>query len=333
MTSNNNYSFTYYDQPSYIYKNCHFVMTYLHAEALNLRFSYVGLAAVLFTIAPATIIFNLLTILTFIYKTKFRLPSNIFLCGVAITDFINGFTAIPLTGLMHLFRYLDNVTCPLFLSGMIIMYTLILMTFATMALISIDKYLAIFYPFKYNSRINKKTLIIKIIATVWTLVILCGTFTVFTPQLQLIRSALMATAGMLLPFTIFVYFRIFYELRRRRKQICLHCGSFNQETVINRIRTSNNGTQGLRATTTILVVLFFCYLPITVTGLLRRVNYLNVDSDRNNLIQAWLNGLVLLNSLMNPLIYCWQLKGFRKDLLNLTRSTRTEPSSSEEPES
>ena len=320
MEHNSHHSPMYQGKSSYIHENCHFTTTYLQVEAVHLRRHFLGLAIVLFTIAPLTIIFNLLTIMTFIYRTKFRVPSNIFLCGMAITDLITGSTAIPIMGTTHLLRYLDKrVSCRFFISGWILMLTVIFLTFTTMTLISIDKYLAIFYPFKYSAKNDKQTLMVKILATLWTIVICLGAFTIFTPELKLVRTALMVTSSILIPLVIFIQLRILLEIRKRRRRVCVQRTISRLERTFRGFRIRNDGTQGLRVTTTIVIVLFVCYLPITTMGLLGRINFLNIHSGTNKLIYCWLSTLVLLNSLMNPVIYCWQLRGFRRDLTDLLR--------------
>ena len=221
MESHSTNCLTHQGQPRYIHDNCHYTTTNLQVEAVDLRRHFMGLAMVLFTITPATIIFNLLTISTFIYKIKFRVASNILLCALAFTDLFKGLTVIPVMGTVHLFLYLNKKDCCLFfMSGMVIMFTFLLMTFATMTLMSIDRYSAIFYPFKYSARIDKQTLIIRILAPLWTSVIFLGAFTVFTAKLKLVWIALEVASSIFLPLTFFVHVRIFFEVRRRRKEIC-----------------------------------------------------------------------------------------------------------------
>ena len=320
MGSDSNYSSKYDGRPSYIYENCLYTTTYLQVEDVQLRYHFIGMASVLLIATPATVIFNLLTILTFICKIRFRVASRILLCAVAVTDLITGLTAIPMMGTMHLLRYLGKTTyCPLFLPGMIITFTVLLMTFVTLTLISIDKYLAIFYPFKYSARVDKQTLMIKVLAILWAAVALFGVFTVFTPKLKLILNALFVMFCLFLPLTIFVHIRIFYELRKRRKQTHTRRATLNQQPSTERTQIRNDGTQGIRVTTTVIVVLIICYLPVTALGLLRRNNLFDSKSDGNKVIQYWMNALVLLNSLMNPFIYCWQFQGFRKNLFSLLR--------------
>ena len=324
MGSSINYSSGYDGRPSYIYENCYFTTTYLQVEDVQLRNHFIGVALVLLTATPAAVIFNLLTILTFIYRIKFRVTSRILLCAVAVTDMITGLTAIPMMGTMHLLRYLGKTTfCPLFLPGYIFMFTALLLTFVTLTMMSVDKYLAIFYPFKYNARVDKQTLMIRVLVTLWTLVTLFGVFTIFTPKLKLITEALFATFCVFLPLTIFVHIRIFYKLRKRKRQIHTLCASLKQQPSADKTQIRKFGTQGVRVATTVIVVLIVCYLPATALGILRRNNLFDSESDVNKLIQYWTHALVLLNSLMNPFIYCWQLKGFRKSLFSLLRKSRT----------
>ena len=285
MASNNNYSGTYKGQPSYIHKNCHFSFDYYHVDSKHLQHNLIALAAIHFAMTPAIIILNILTILTFIYKTKFRIASHILLCAVAITDLIAGLTAIPILGFMHLFRYLGKTPCALYLYGIIILFTVILLTFVTMTLIAFDKYFAIFHPYKYSAVIDKHRVIVKILAILWTLVALIGGFTVFSDKLKLVRNAVIVIAGPLLPFAIFVHIKIFIALRRHRKEIHMRRTSIHQASVINNIRIRRDGTQGLRATTSVITVSFVCYIPISVFGILLHTNFIKIHSDIENIVK------------------------------------------------
>ena len=296
-----------------------FATSFLSIQGNHLQKHYIALSTILFILTPATVIFNLLTILTFLRKIKFRIPSNILLCAVAVTDLITGLTATPIMGVLHLCRYLKLVSCPLYLPGVIVTFSVTFTTFVTMLLISIDKYIAIFHPFTYNARIGNNVLITAV-GIMWTLVLLCSAFSIFTSELKLVRNAVITVACSLLPFAIFVYTRIFFELRRRGRQIHTRRLSLNQAKVINEIcRDARRVSQGLRATSTIIVVLCICYPPVATVVIMRRFGHADFHSDIHSLLQAWLNVLLLSTSLMNPFIYCWQLKGFRRDLFDLLR--------------
>jgi len=69
--------------------------------------------------------------------------------------------------------------------------------------------------------------------------------------------------------------------------------------------------------TTVLVVgaVMFCYLPMAVIFLFVFVLKDNLNS---HVTRPWVRTFVMLNSLANPLIYCWRQKKMRQFVFRLS---------------
>ena len=104
------------------------------------------------------------------------------------------------------------------------------------------------------------------------------------------------------------------SIEQHRKEAAKH-RSKKPSTTIKRQRTNLKAT---RLAFLILVVLLLCYIPSCVLSVLR--DYAGVDSRLVHGIHDWGTSFVLLNSTLNPLIYCWQLSEMRIKIIALFKS-------------
>lgn len=101
-------------------------------------------------------------------------------------------------------------------------------------------------------------------------------------------------------FVVFVYAVLYLETRRHHKLIK---GRQMPQEEVQRFLKENKALQ-----TTVYVVgaVAVCYLPLAlqISNLLKK--------RRAIIAPEWIRTVVLLNSLLNPLIYCWRQKEIRK---------------------
>ena len=304
-----------------IHENCLDLTTTMHIRNEKYYFHFLVLAVVLFIMGVITIIFNVLTILTLVYAKKLKTISNILLFCLATTDLMAGLTSQPMLGVIFLQKYFKIVSCRIFLPTVVLLFIFATLTTVTVALISMDKYYAILYPLRYSVAFGMDQIHAKrILLVIWVTIILIGTFSLFTDKLSLIRQFMMTVCCASAPLSIFVHLRVLFVIRKQRRQIHAraHRLSVAQHTGSQHIRPLP--AQGLRISMTIAVTMFLCYLPIMVMSAMLRSTYL--INDVFVILFLWCNAILLLNSLLNPLIFCWQLRGFRRDLLNLVGRCR-----------
>ena len=70
----------------------------------------------------------------------------------------------------------------------------------------------------------------------------------------------------------------------------------------------------------ILAVFMLCYLPLTVFNIVREL--VEIDKTELNLAYSWTNMCVLLNSSLNPIIYCIRVNNIRREIKNLIHRPR-----------
>ena len=108
------------------------------------------------TIALPTIILNSLAFIVFSRRQMLQVTTNILLLANCVTDFLNGLVSIPFTIAKLYMGIQQTKKCFIFItvvsSGQILSWVAAILTF----LASVDRYLAVFYPYRYGSYFKDK---------------------------------------------------------------------------------------------------------------------------------------------------------------------------------
>ena len=104
---------------------------------------------------------------------------------------------------------------------------------------------------------------------------------------------------------------LYRETRRHQKMIK------TQQLPQEEVERFTKENKALKTTVFVVGAVIFCLLPAGVVvvlltaGLCSRSSYLILD--------PWIRTAVMLNSLLNPLIYCWRQKEMRKFIFKRTQ--------------
>ena len=273
------------------------------------------LAAVILNIVtcPMTVCVNLLVIVAVKTKPRLQTMYNLLLCALAATDMVVGAVIQPiyvvgemslLTG-SSLTEYCTQYTrvALLFLSPCIASLLLL-------ALLSIERYLAMKYSLRYTDIITKGRVATAVI-TCWVIAVLPPVFLYFFSHHVL--SIMTAVFIKSVSFAVIAYCHISVFLVTRRHVIRIKSEQVSQDTKKKFLEEKK------AAITTSIVVGFvlFSFVPLLVYTLLRP---LLLKSYFGNLFISFkpvVLSFVLINSLCNPIIYCWRSSVLRKALFEL----------------
>ena len=252
-------------------------------------------------VALSTIICNSIFMITLIKTRSLHTPSNILLGALCFSDLLVGFIVQPITiSFFAILRINHTINIPLITTLSLTFYLCTGLSFLCVVLISFDRYLAVCHPYKYHSKATCKThiILVSIAAVIWTCFAGTRLFLAMTVTFEIIRLSLSALCIIVV---IFSYARIYKIVSRLRR--CMHadsassCGGSDIQTQRRERRKS--------CTMAIIIGIFFvCYLPYTalyVSHFIRRMFCLN--SQFVNILSNWSVFLVLLNSLLNPIVY------------------------------
>ena len=171
-----------------------------------------------------------------------------------------------------------------------------------LALISIERYISIKFPFKYRDIVTKRRLIVCDVLA-WSLVL---TALFFRYKIVFFSYFLLGSA-IYLPIFILIFCRIasYYEARRRIGNIT------TQSARVKFLKEK----KALKTTSFVIGLVFLFYVPMT---LLRVVFAPLISSPETYLaLESCMLTLVLCNSVCNPVIYCARCGQYRRAFRNL----------------
>ena len=247
--------------------------------------------------AVLIVLVNITVTLT-ILSTK-SLRSKTYYKGIAcmnMLDFLTGTVSIPLTFLSHR-HIIDNSSpmtiCSVFLRSLLCGYILSSLTIHGMVFLSIDRYFSICHPFRYHDIFNKRRAAMVMVLLVSPTV----ASTVFLVLDMVWVFAYVVAIDICLTILLFpvLYYKIFKKVARSSVQS--HRGSSHR-------RQQRDMSRKLLF---IVVVIFVCYSPITS---LAHISMRNMEVFFSLYFITY--ALLMLNSLLNPILFLWQDSLLRK---------------------
>ena len=242
-------------------------------------------------------------------------PSKLLYRNLAITDLCVGMIAEPVY-VAYFMSVLSDKWDICFYSNLLSFFTGVLfsaVSLLTLAVISVDRLLALLLGLRYRQVVTlKRTLMTLIVG--WILSIVVILTYLWDP---IVTSWCVKVALSVCLVTSFVcYVKIFLILRHNQIQVLDHFlqRQMNQPVSLNIARYRKAVSAALWVQMTLVV----SYLPILITETLKAHDqrgmplslYLARESTRT---------LVLLNSSLNPLLYCWKIREVRQAVQDTIR--------------
>ena len=266
-----------------------------------LEVSYI-IAIIINTITcPFVVLLNVQVIMAVKTRRRLRTNSNILLACLAVTDALTGLLGQPSYILWTIFQ----------LSGLSSSKTVgrfhfnVALTFAVasclhLILVTFERLIAIKFTTHYPNIVTGNNMTMAVIV-VWIFALICNFCHALKLYLVLYYVAGLVGISCIL-FIVFTYVVLYRETRRHQRKIKVQ--QVPQDEV-ERFTKENKALQ-----TTVLVVggVIICLLPVcfclivVVTGL---YSFCPINGS------MW-QTCNMLNSLVNPLIYCWRQKAIRK---------------------
>ena len=278
--------------------------------------SLIFLSVINLLVSPCSILLNVLVIVA--VKTSPRLKTNhhILLASLAGTNLLTGAISQPLLIAEEIyllkgsslnsysFCFLRNVSA---ITGM----TPVIASLQHLALLSIERYLAITYPFKYLELITELPLTASVV-TVWAVATLFTVLTsVYTVNNAFILNFRRVITVASISILIFCHFAVYREARSQILKIATQQISTEARAVFLKEKKT------LNTTTMVIGVVFLSFVPLIIFRPVLK-SLIGPPAWKFVLLYA-LKSLALCNSVCNPLIYCARNREFRKAFERLLR--------------
>ena len=246
-------------------------------------------------------------------STSLHLPSRLLFRCLAVTDLCVGLTAQPL--LVNYLMSPENSKRCYYLR--ILFYTIggyfSALSCLTLAAISIDRLLALLFGLRYRQIVTLRRVGL-IIMICW---FCCGSVVlVFMYSENLAQAFTSLILFVCVVASSFCYTKIFLTLRHQRNQV---------QDFVHRGRTKNGGKplniaryrKTVSSALWLQLTLVACYLPFGIAVAIFAMTGLSSTS----FDFAWDVSLscVLLNSTLNPFLYCWKMKEVRQAVKNTVK--------------
>ena len=267
---------------------------------------------------PVTILMNVLVIMA--VKTRPRLQSkyNILLACLAVTDLLVGAASQPtfIAGQIYVIKGLSLTEHCRFLQETNSMF--MIPPFASLfhlTLISIERFVALKYTFSYMTIVTGLRLKIAVVSS-WVIACFPGLLrSLYEEYVNKVKFTLFPFIVLNLSLILFCHISVYFVTRRHEKQI--KCEQVSPQAAANFAKEK----KALKTTRIIIMALVVCFLPPFVYVLFSYAFYNSSNYIVNVIILSHpvFVSFLPLNSLCNPIIYCYRNKTFRKTCKKLLK--------------
>ena len=247
---------------------------------------------------------NVSILLSFEFVSSLRTTSNYLLLGLALTDLGVGLVVHPLYISVMLSVYTSSVPhCTVLVIYSISVSFLPGVSFLYIAMIGLDRFLAIRLHLRYGQIVTEKRSIITQVA-VWIINgLLC---LVWLAGFQVYSTLAAVVVAVSLFGTFAVYIKIYQVVKRHRAQIRDQMTVQLSEIEVSRLKRLRKSAVN---TLYVFFVFVLCYLPFFVVTAINNM----FKSSNTSVVLAYEFSVTLMlsNSSLNPLMYCLRLRDFR----------------------
>ena len=273
-----------------------------YTELKDLRSTFIANCIFNNFIAHTSIMLNIVTIYA-IHKTSAMAKTlKTLLLSLACSDVAVGLFILPLsTFFLVKWLQLDNLNCNIYQVLNISGYLFLTASFFGVVAVSVDRFLAVHLHLRYQELVTHRRVVVVVIGK-W----LCSAFVSLItlwglPGTRDLIGSVVAAFGFIVTFV--VYTRIYFTVRRHKKQI--HSTQVQEVAHSDEIK---NFIVLIKSTVSLFYVyllLLIFYLPFFICSAVIRILGSSIASKHFFLYSLT---LIFLNSSLNPVIYCWKMR-------------------------
>ncbi|XP_078363934.1 trace amine-associated receptor 13c-like [Oculina patagonica] len=247
---------------------------------------------------PFTVLLNVLVIMAMKKRPRLQTYTNILLACLAVTDALTGLLVQPTFILYHIDRHMFK-PYPFPHNSILLFFTV--SSALRLVIVTCDRLIAIkftmHYPYLVTNRSIKKAVI-----TCWVVASVALTCTIVKTLKPSRKHGAAIIALVLISCILFIavcYVILYLETLRHRKQIK------TQQLPQEEVERFAKESKALKTTVYVVGAVMLCFIPMATAFVTYATGLKIVISS------PWIRTAVMLNPLLNPLIYCWRQKEMR----------------------
>ena len=273
----------------------------------SMKFTAVVTSIVNAVTSISAIFGNTLIIYIILKHRRLQNPSNLLLGSLGITDLLVGLIEQPLTVARRSMELHKTLICSIRKTCFYVGYFCAVASVLNIALISLDRCLAVLFPFEYETLVENRKYcwVIASVWTAWSIFNLLSALNIL-PRRTFFYGSLMI---IIISFGIVIisYTLIYRVVLKLRRQTTSVERSYEPDR-----RTKQQKHHQMAKTFGITIgVLLLCYIPKI------SILYIKVSRETRYTAEAWADMLVFINSSLNPIIYCYRITEIREAMLRI----------------
>ncbi|XP_031566708.1 histamine H2 receptor-like [Actinia tenebrosa] len=270
---------------------------------------------------PFTLIANILVFVAVLRKLELRTVHNTSILFLAATDLLVASIAQPAFVVYQGSKLQESsFSCEALAVYTSTVFICTGLSILTLIFITLERYFAIFYPFKYQHLVTTERTVF-LIVVVWILWVIFISLVRFTPgtttsTLSIIASILILTSILI---TVFVYYKVQKLVIRNRRTISASTSGVSETSgEDSRRRRSIPETKTSRTAAWLTGSLVLCLLPTLITSSVFQAKVTN-NVTLYHVIYPLTDTAILLNSTLNPFIYVFRSESIRRSIREIFR--------------
>lgn len=255
---------------------------------------------------PFTILLNALVIVAVNTKPRLKTSSNILVGCLAVTDVFMGLFAQPMyiaCRTLNLHGDTSDEYCTLLRLTRNIIRLLAASSILHVFIMSFERYYAIKNVLTYTAMRNKTRKLLGSSALAWIAAVAGAVLQAFSIKVFITFTSI-SSLSVILAVIIFCQVGVYSETRRHEKCIAA------QQVSLEARKKFSKEKKALKSTSCVIAFLLLTFLPLFFVRILMftsAITSVNVSNFSFNAITL----VTILNSLINPIIYCVRLRQFR----------------------
>lgn len=274
-------------------------------------------------VCPCAIAANVMVFLGILRKPDLRNVYNTSILFLATSDLLTGLITLPAFVVYQgskLTKPEEEFSCAALLLYTFTTFLFTGLSVITIILITLERYVAIFHPFKYRDYVTKRRIAV-IFSIMWTLWTVFITLARFSPGASAGMYSAIA-AALLIPcilLTTFVYCKVYLLTRRVRRSIGHELQGLRNAEDIQETKSS-------RTVAYLAGALVLCFVPTLAIAAVYKAGSVNMNYFYH-LLYPLTDTAALLTPLFDPVIYVLRSSNVRRSLREMTpvKSASTQP--------